>query len=177
MTVCAFRTNDAETIDAWHNWEAEVRRITDEREALAEEVGLRLICHSDGALVGFDRPDDTKTGDLFLDGALLASSWHGRHNGTMIPNSGRKAGNEMAKRLHSLRMKPLRLPGMPATLFSPNLKVVRPEVWYSTVDRHLYVGLPVVPHQIGRQWTQIRPSQYYFAKEALAERGEIDTAD
>lgn len=180
MGEIAYRTEDTEVLVEWAKWKAGTEEVRAKRATLSDEVGRNMYINRDTGfgstrIVGFERLDSDKDGDLLHHGGcLVVSSKRSQHNGLVVPNLRRKAGKEFAEELKTYSAPSLKVPGMatfhvyasngqmygggPALFVLTDLDAA--PIMYALCQSEDW---PVA----GSGWTSIPLSEYHAAKEKM----------
>lgn len=171
MSETAYKTTDLTVIEAWENHMAAIEDIRSKRTAMADRVGRRLMVNRSGfghgtRIVGFERHDDDKPGDLLADGALRVM----KNSRTVQPNRQRKAGKALDEELRELTTPDIDLPGMPSWHLGGDgdavgLRSFAPALWLHEGTIYALWGTDSAPVECP-PWEQIPLSAYYAAHEA-----------
>lgn len=106
MSETAYKSTTPEAINAFRLWRAECEVIRVKRAGLSDSMGRNLyVSRSAGYpstyVVGFERFDSDKDGDLLADGSLIVSSRRGVRNGLIVTAS--IGGDTVAQAVAMLR--------------------------------------------------------------------------
>lgn len=175
MNNTAYRSIDPAVLTAWEKFVFDSEVLRTKRDALSKAYGRDLMVNRLGfghgtRVVGFQRLEGDKDGDLLADGALrvLSSRTSGSH--TVQPNLRRKAGKELAAELRKYNSPTLDLDGMPQFHLGGGGDVLGIRSHAPALFEHegaIYAlwGTDSVPVQTP-PWEQIPLSVYYAAQEA-----------
>lgn len=175
MSETAFRSSAPEVVRAWDDFIAARLEIFNLREELSEALGRRIYVNKGSGfgstrIVGFERLEGDKDGDLISDGCLVVSSERGHHHGLVVPNLRRKAGKEYAAELELYTNPGLELPGMTTFhIYSSGHGMVVGGPGLFRLRRTLYAYWDTDTIQPDDRWKPIRLSEYHKAKEQFEE--------
>lgn len=168
-TAC--QSSGDEVVNAFDQWVTDTEAIRLKRAALSDQYGRNLYVNRLGfghgtRVVGFERFDSDKDGDLLADGALIVSSKRGARHGLIVPNMRRKAGREFDAHLREYNSLELDLPGMPRWHLSGSDGIWAHSPSVFKQDNHVLAfwacsDAPVDP----AYWESIKLSHYYSVKE------------
>lgn len=173
MPQAAYRTSDFEVIKSFRLWRAGCELIRQKREALSDHEGRNLYVSHNGfgstRVVGFERFDNDKDGELLADGSLIVSTKRGMHHGLIVPNLRRKSGKAYAEHLEEYTTPKLELPGMPTFHFCVDDEgrawTGGPAIFLLKKTLYALWGTATAP--VKENWAKIPLSRYYAAKEAF----------
>lgn len=173
MSETAYRTADPEVIEAWEKFENDYKTVADRRSEMENAVGRRMYVQRNSGhgtrVIGFERFDSDKDGDmLHHGGCLIVSSKRGYHGGLVVPNLRRKAGRNFETELRSLDTPTLTLPGMPVFHIygddtMAGMRSASPALWQ--YDGILYALWPCDSAPVKDNWESIPLSTYHLARE------------
>lgn len=176
----AYRTTDPEVIKALRDWQEGCELVRLKRVALSDSMGRNLyVNRGDGfgstRVVGFERFENDKDGELLAEGSLIVSSKRGPHRGLIVPNLRRKSGKAYAQHLREYTTPGLNLPGMPTFHVycddEGRTWVGGPTVFLAKKTMYALWNTDMAP--VKENWVKIPLSKYYAAKEAFdAQSGE-----
>lgn len=172
MSEYAYQSRGTEVVSAWDAYIAAANAVQEKRAALSDQYGRNLYVNRSGfghgtMIVGFERFDFDKDGDLLADGALIVSSKRGAHNGLIVPNLRRKSGKEFDAHLNEYTSPKMDIPGLPAWHIGgqDGVRIHAPAVFKH--DGHVLAlwGCADAPMDLAF-WESIKLSHYYAVKEA-----------
>lgn len=173
MPEQAYRTADPEVIEAWEKFENDYNTVADRRSEMEYAVGRKMyVQRSSGhgsRVVGFERFDSDKDGDLIHHGGcLIVSRKRGHHGGLVVPNLRRKAGKDFERELRSLATPTLTLPGMPMFHLygdgdTVGIRSASPALW--RWEGTIYALWPCDSAPVKDNWESIPLSTYHLARE------------
>lgn len=182
MSETAYRTADPEVIEAWETYTEQIKTLAEKRDALSAAVGRKMwVRRTSGhgtSIVGFERFDSDKDGDLIHHGGcLIVSSKRGHHDGLIVPNLRRKAGKEFDRELRALATPTLALPGMPMWHLygdgdTVGIRSASPALW--AYDGIIYALWPCDSAPVKDNWESIPLSTYHLVREQR-EASEAET--
>ncbi len=168
----AYRTADPAVLAEWEKYKTGAEEVRVKRDALREAVGRDIYVNrgtgfGSTQIVGFERFDSDKDGDLVHHGGcLVVSSKRSQHNGLIVPNLRRKVGKEFTEELAGYTSPGLKLPGMATfhTFFADgNLYLGGPSI--AVWDGVMFALWQTDGAPVEDNWERIPLSTYYLMRE------------